>query len=153
MTSSRPSLFHQVVAASRSANLIKRLTSWNCEDTEPQLGTHLVAPRHGYQHHGIYAGDGKVMHYAGLCRSPHSGPVEEVSIARFAAGQEIWIKPSTFPKYVGQQAVGRARSRLEENRYRLLSNNCEHFCTWCAYGKVEANRSNSAWHSRVWRCL
>jgi hypothetical protein len=25
----------------------------------------------------------------------------------------------------------RARSRLGENRYRLLRNNCEHFCEWC----------------------
>ena len=25
----------------------------------------------------------------------------------------------------------RARSRLGEDRYRLLTNNCEHFCEWC----------------------
>ena len=105
------------------------------EDTEPQPGTHLVTPRHGYRHHGIYVGEGKVMHYGGLCRSLHSGPVEEVSIVRFAAGHEIWIKPSPLPKYDGQEAVQRARSRLGENQYRLLTNNCEHFCTWCLYGE------------------
>jgi hypothetical protein len=26
--------------------------------------------------------------------------------------------------------VERARSRLGECRYRLLTNNCEHFCSW-----------------------
>jgi hypothetical protein len=110
--------------------------SWNVvEDTEPQPGTHLVTPRRGYRHHGIYVGGGQVMHYGGLCRSLHRGPVEEVSIARFAAGRAIWIKPSTLPKYIGQEAVLRARSRLGENRYRLLTNNCEHFCSWCVYGE------------------
>lgn len=110
--------------------------SWNVvEGTEPQPGTHLVTPRHGYHHHGIYAGEGQVMHYGGLYRSLHRGPVEEVSIARFAAGHAIWIKPSPLPKYVGEEAVRRARSRLGENRYRLLSNNCEHFCSWCVYGE------------------
>lgn len=111
-------------------------TSWNsAADPVPLPGTHLVTPRHGYHHHGIYLGDGKVMHYAGLCGSLHSAPVEEVSIARFAAGHVIWIKPTQFPKYVGQETVQRARSRLGENHYRLLTNNCEHFCTWCVYGK------------------
>ncbi|MDB5774136.1 MAG: hypothetical protein JWP38_269 [Herbaspirillum sp.] len=116
-------------------------TPWNAiDDTEPQPGTHLVTPRHGYDHHGVYVGEGKVMHYAGLCRSLHGGPVEEVSIARFAAGHQIWIKSSPFPKYVGQEAVRRARSRLGENRYRLLTNNCEHFCTWCVYGESRSEQ-------------
>jgi hypothetical protein len=111
-------------------------TSWNFTgDRALQPGAHLVTPRHGYCHHGLYVGDGKVMHYAGLCRSLHRGPVEEISIADFAAGHAIWIKPSPFPKYSGQEAVRRARSRLGENRYRLLTNNCEHFCSWCVYGE------------------
>src|ERR1700747_1270918 len=33
---------------------------------EPLLGSHIVTPRRGYLHHGIYVGDGKVVHYAGL---------------------------------------------------------------------------------------
>ena len=33
---------------------------------EPALGTHLVASRRGYTHHGIYVGGGMVVHYAGL---------------------------------------------------------------------------------------
>ena len=30
---------------------------------EPPLGAHLVTRRVGFTHHGIYAGDGKVIHY------------------------------------------------------------------------------------------
>ena len=109
-------------------------------DTEPPLGTHLVTERRGYCHHGIYVGNGKVVHYAGLAGSLHSGPVEEISIARFAAGHETWMKPTISAKFIGEDAVQRARSRLGENRYRVLTNNCEHFCTWCLYGESRSEQ-------------
>jgi cell wall-associated NlpC family hydrolase len=31
----------------------------------PQSGDHLVSPRTGYQHHGLYLGDHQVIHYQG----------------------------------------------------------------------------------------
>jgi hypothetical protein len=31
--------------------------------------------------------------------------------------------------------VARARSRIVENRYCLVTNNCEHFCAWCIRGE------------------
>jgi len=36
------------------------------------------------------------------------------------------------------EVVRRARSRLGEDRYHVLRNNCEHFCEWCVRGQ---NRS------------
>jgi hypothetical protein len=36
------------------------------------------------------------------------------------------------------EVVRRARSRLGEDRYHVLTNNCEHFCEWCVHGQ---NRS------------
>jgi hypothetical protein len=103
--------------------------------SEPALGAHLVTPRGAYSHHGIYVGEGKVAHYAGLARSLHRGPVEEVTIACFAAGRKVWIQPGDRSGYADRQVVERARSRLGENRYRLLTNTCEHFCAWCLYGE------------------
>ncbi|MNF00551.1 NC domain protein [compost metagenome] len=38
-------------------------------------------------------------------------------------------------RYSAAASVARARSRLGEDDYRLLTNNCEHFCTWCLYGE------------------
>jgi len=102
---------------------------------EPPLGAHLVSHRAGYTHHGIYVGDGRVVHYAGLCTSLHRGPIEEVTLERFAAGHEVSVVAHPFAAYTDREAVARARSRLGEDRYRLLSNNCEHFCTWCVDGK------------------
>ncbi|WP_206171903.1 lecithin retinol acyltransferase family protein [Thiorhodococcus mannitoliphagus] len=40
------------------------------------LGAHLISPRGGYTHHGIYVGDGHVVHYSGLAAGRTSGPVE-----------------------------------------------------------------------------
>ncbi|WP_321921968.1 lecithin retinol acyltransferase family protein [Paraburkholderia guartelaensis] len=102
---------------------------------EPPLGAHLVSRRAGYSHHGIYVGGGRVVHYAGLCVSLHRGPIEEVTLERFAAGYEVAVVAHPCAAFTGREAVARARSRLGEDEYRLLSNNCEHFCTWCVDGK------------------
>ncbi|HXZ06424.1 MAG TPA: lecithin retinol acyltransferase family protein [Paraburkholderia sp.] len=105
-----------------------------------EAGAHLVTQRRGYEHHGIYVGAGKVVHYAGFAGSAHRGPVEEVTLAHFAAGHTIVIRPNPLPKYSSDETVRRARSRLGENRYRLLTNNCEHFCAWCLLGESHSEQ-------------
>ena len=104
------------------------------------IGAHLVTQRRGYEHHGIYVGNGRVVHYAGFASSAHRGPVEEVELNRFAAGHALTIRPPPSARYVGDEAVRRARSRLGENRYRLLTNNCEHFCAWCLLGESRSEQ-------------
>ena len=111
------------------------------------IGTHLVTERLGYTHHGLYAGAGKVVHYAGLSRSLRRGPVQEVSLTAFAQGHPVWISQSPGARFAGMEAVRRAYSRLGEDRYRLISNNCEHFCTWCLYGE---SRSDQIDVFKVW---
>ncbi|HEX4152251.1 MAG TPA: lecithin retinol acyltransferase family protein [Steroidobacteraceae bacterium] len=95
-------------------------------------GTHLIVVRRGYRHHGVYAGGGRVIHYAGRIKYPR-GLVEEVSLSEFIDGRRFLI--SRVPdERTGQHTVRRARSRLGERRYDLLRNNCEHFCNWCLLG-------------------
>lgn len=102
---------------------------------EPQPGAHLISPRRGYMHHGIYVGDGKVVHYSGLARGQFRGRIEEVSLAQFAYGRSAWIRSCDLPEFAPQEVLRRARSRIGENRYRILRNNCEHFCEWCLHGE------------------
>jgi hypothetical protein len=102
---------------------------------EPQPGSHLISPRRGYVHHGIYVGDGKIVHYAGLARGQFRGQIEEVSLAQFAYGRGVWTRSSDMPEFVPQEVIRRARSRVGEDRYRILRNNCEHFCEWCLRGE------------------
>jgi uncharacterized caspase-like protein len=100
-----------------------------------QTGAHLVTPRGWYEHHGIYVGDGRVVHYAGYCRGLHSGPVEEVSLEQFCAGHGFAVRAHANSGYTPTEIVERARSRIGEHGYRLLANNCEHFCEWAIMGR------------------
>lgn len=102
---------------------------------EPQPGSHLISPRRGYTHHGIYVGAGRVVHYAGLACGQFRGRIQEVSLAQFACGRSVLIRNSHLPGFVPQEVIRRARSRVGENRYRILRNNCEHFCEWCLRGE------------------
>jgi len=104
------------------------------------LGAHLVTPRRGYVHHGIYVGEGRVVHYSGLSRSLRRGAVEEVTLAQFAGGRPVAIRSSTSPVFAPSIVVERARSRLGEDRYRIATNNCEHFCTWCLQGEGRSDQ-------------
>lgn len=96
---------------------------------EPPLASHLVTPRMLYTHHGIYVGNGRVIHYAGLAYGVRCGPVEEVSLERFGQGHGIRVR-SDERCFDPVEVVERARSRLGERGYRILTNNCEHFCIW-----------------------
>ena len=101
----------------------------------PPLGVHVVSRRRGYLHHGIYVGDGKVVHYRGLNGSLRRGPLEETSFSRFSLGQPVWIRRGHSTLFAREEVVRRARSRVGEDRYRVLTNNCEHFCEWCLRGE------------------
>ncbi len=103
-------------------------------EQEPHLGAHLTTLRRGYSHHGVYVGRGRVVHYSGLSGFWQCGPVEEVSLSRFARGRPVRIVAHPESRYSPQEIVRRARERLGENDYRLLTNNCEHFCNWCLSG-------------------
>ncbi|MBF2002993.1 MAG: lecithin retinol acyltransferase family protein [Synechococcales cyanobacterium M58_A2018_015] len=88
-----------------------------------------------YEHHGIDCGDGTVIHYhkgedAVICRT---------SMEAFARGNPVYVK--RYPvSYLPDVVVERAESRLGERRYNLLTNNCEHFATWCKTGNSESQQ-------------
>ena len=102
---------------------------------ELALGAHLVTPRLGFAHHGIYVGEGRVVHYGSFGSDWHRRPVEEVSLAHFTRGRNLWVRPHAASRFGGAEVIRRARSRLGEDSYRLLTNNCEHFCHWCLQGE------------------
>jgi HRAS-like suppressor 3 len=107
------------------------------------VGTHLATQRPGYVHHGIYIGNGRVIHYAGLSRSPGRGPVEATSIELFAAGFGFQVVQHPHAQYTGLEVARRAASRLGEHNYKLLTNNCEHLCLWCVFGHGRSDQVNA----------
>ncbi|MBB5410483.1 hypothetical protein HDG34_004438 [Paraburkholderia sp. HC6.4b] len=104
------------------------------------IGGHLVTHRVGYTHHGIYVGDGKVLHYAGWSCSLRRAPVQETSLSEFADGHEIRVERTPGRRYSREEVVRRAYSRLGEDCYRVTTNNCEHFCAWCLCGESRSDQ-------------
>ncbi len=48
-----------------------------------------------------------------------------------------------FRIYSPEQTVKRARSKIGERKYSLVSNNCEHFCIWCKTGVIQSYQVNA----------
>ena len=98
------------------------------------IGSHLIVKHLGYSHHGIYAGRGRVIHYSGFAHFFKKRPIEVTTLARFARNKKIIIRLYEQPKFRGRHVVRRMRSRMHENNYHLIVNNCEHLCSWAITG-------------------
>jgi cell wall-associated NlpC family hydrolase len=91
-------------------------------------GDHIYANYGGYTHHGIYCGDGKVIHYGAR------GKIRKVSLKSFAQHHHVSVQKYDHP-YPADRVVSRAKKRLGEKKYDFLFNNCEYFATWCKVGR------------------
>jgi hypothetical protein len=132
----------------KSASRWLRNTEWlPTEGVTTAPGAHLVTPRRGYLHHGIYVGDGKVVHYTGLANGLQRGPVEETSLVGFSRGRPVLFRSHADSSFEPREVIRRARSRIGEDCYCLLTNNCEHFCEWCLHGKPRSYQVE-AWLAR-----
>lgn len=108
-----------------------------------KIGDHLVSPRVGYTHHGIYIGNSQVIHYSGFVDGISSGEIEIASLKDFSRGRKIKVKKHLVRIYGPDDSVQRAYSRLGEDWYNVLLNNCEHFVTWCIVGVHSSSQVNS----------
>ena len=99
---------------------------------------HLQVPRqHGlFNHHGIDLGDGSVAHYL------EGREILRSSRDDFSQGQPIQVIDHTGASAVGV-TLRRAMSRIGEQNYNLLFNNCEHFATWCKTGRHRSGQVDS----------
>jgi hypothetical protein len=97
-----------------------------------------MTQRRWYAHHGIYIGGGQVVHYAGLSSSWRRGPVARASLDQFSRGHPVQLHEDAQRSYPAIEVVARALSRLNEDAYDLLHNNCEHFCSWCLFGAARS---------------
>jgi hypothetical protein len=105
-----------------------------------QLGDHLRSTRGLYYHHGIYVGEGQVVHYAGdRAKDASSATVRLGTLAEFADGQLIEVVPygQSLPPI---EVVLRAHSLLGEARYNLVLRNCEHLATLAKVGEPFSNQ-------------
>jgi hypothetical protein len=102
-------------------------------------GTELIVDRLGYRHHGIYLGEGLVIHYAGGIRYSH-GLIETIPLRDFVGRHRVRTGRRPGESLHSEDIVRRALSRLGERRYNIFRNNCEHFCSWCQFGESRSKQ-------------
>lgn len=98
-------------------------------------GDHIVVRRGIYTHHGIYLGNRKVIHYRNK-----GVKVEDIKVFKkyckvFIVTIRIEKSPLLYPI---ETVIKRAMSRVNENEYNLITNNCEHFVHWCRNGSLKS---------------
>ena len=100
-----------------------------------------------YAHYGVYVDTpdgGHVIHYTGTeGHSDFKGVVRETSLAEFLSG-DCEYSVCRFDSdniFSGDETVRRARARIGERRYNLLSRNCEHFAIECKTGRSESSQT------------
>ncbi|MGE7111162.1 lecithin retinol acyltransferase family protein [Lysinibacillus sp. NPDC047702] len=109
----------------------KELKKWHLLDNNVKnkiaKAEHLKVDRTIYSHHALSLNDYEVIHY-------QNGIVKIDSLENFAKGAAIYIL-DTPRLYTRDEIINRAYSRLNEERYNLVFNNCEHFVRWAFNGE------------------
>jgi hypothetical protein len=105
-------------------------------------GDHLATPKFGYTHHGICIGNERIVHYSGFAKGLRVGPVEEVSLEDFADGSSFKVVEHPARRYGARASAIRAKGRIDENDYCVITNNCEHFVNWCIEGEERSAQTD-----------
>ena len=89
-----------------------------------------------FNHLGIDLGDGTVAHYL------EGREILRSSVEEFSQGQPLSVIGHANASPAGV-TLRRAISRIGEQNYNLLFNNCEHFATWCKTGRHRSGQIES----------
>ncbi|XP_071115702.1 phospholipase A and acyltransferase 3-like [Haliotis cracherodii] len=110
-------------------------------------GDMLKFDRGIYCHWALYIGEGRVIHLAGrdgdMNDNANDVKVREDSFWKVAGGDEVDVsndKDDRWNPYPPDEIVERAKSRLDRVGYNLVLFNCEHFTSWCRYGKSQSDQ-------------
>lgn len=114
---------------------------WVLEKLE--IGDHIRVKRPYYYHHGVYVGDGMVIHFTGEQNDSISEPekvlVRKTTIEFFANGTIVEkAKLSLLEKRHAKNrkiVVEEAEKAVGEGNYDFLHNNCEDFANRVCYNK------------------
>ena len=118
-----------------------------------EKGDVLAVERNGglYEHYGIYAGDGKIIHFSADDGSgvdetdPMKADIRETTIDGFSKGDPCYVDHQEEAGFSGDEIVNRARKMIgtQKGKYHLAYNNCEHFAKYCKTGSKLSDQVNS----------
>lgn len=112
-------------------------------------------------HYGIFVSDQEVIQFGHPHRDRNAAsPGEDIrvfagSASEFAAGNMIEVAGmdlrERMRRFPPRKTIRLARSRIGENGYDILHNNCEHFANMCVFGKkicLQTDRIVAQWRTR-----
>lgn len=103
-----------------------------------------------YEHYGIYIGDNKVIHYNSVDGTMKNAEISEGDMSKnFPSGKYFVLDFGDNAKFSADDTVKRAKSRLGENNYNLITNNCEHFAVWCKTDNAVSYQIDSLSESEI----
>lgn len=124
----------------------------------PSRGDHLrVRRRWGYDHHGVYISDSRVIQFGGRVGDKFHANIEAASLERFEDGEAAevvthggtqkwfrwlpwfgaWLPPADPPEIIVQRAEW-LREHHPTGRYHLMGWNCEHAAHFCVNEYTES---------------
>lgn len=118
------------------------------EEKKPVFGDQIRVNRGLYAHHGIYASDDCVIHFAAKDQNneldPTKAKIITTSLADFLKGGvcevRCYTKEELAKKRSPKDIVNYAMSCLGRGGYNLVTNNCEHFSNECAFGEKTSDQ-------------
>lgn len=104
-------------------------------------GDHIYCVRSCYSHHGIYDGNGGVYHYSNTESNDNGWLIDENTMVSYSSLEEFVntdyaeLNTKINVRYyktdlTGDEIIERCKSRIGEQKYDALYNNCEHFAYW-----------------------
>ena len=107
-----------------------------------EKGDVIFVDRGLYKHYGVYAGNGKVIHYVKSPSNPLDGVVKETSLDLFCKGEPYNVD-NNRKRLSPSLTVKRARSMIGIGDYNLVTHNCEHVARG-SQGSFHSNQVNTA---------
>ena len=128
-------------AMRRNVSSVPEVIQVGISDLKP--ADHIKWKRPCYDHHAIVE---RVDHEAGIVHiieyGTDSGKLSSSGKANTVIRRrEVHDLENMFKYYYGEESCDddttvllRAQSKIDENKYNVLTNNCEHFAKWCKTG-------------------
>lgn len=117
---------------------------------KPVSGDHIRVNRGLYYHHGIYADDYCVFHFASPSdneMNPETARVLYTTLDQFLKGGILEVREYSFEeinkKRNPKEIIDEAIKSIGEGGYNVISNNCEHFANRCVFGESTSEQVES----------
>jgi len=126
--------------------------------THFRVGTHIMVIRSiyniEYQHHGIVCEEGFVSHFCGTSRIMRDAMIKKTTIDVFQ-GEAPEINIVSW--CTDQESLSNTLKRIDRSlsgeefnsSYNIVTNNCEHYATWCMYGRASSDQVNDVFSRRA----